>query len=41
MVSAKYGKALYLFYRTSKIFIGKIHNGHLLVPGQVLTFAIA
>ena len=25
----------YLFFGTSKIFIGQIHYDHLLVPGQV------
>ena len=30
-----------LYCRTSKIFVGQVHYGHLLVPGQVENFTIS
>ena len=32
---------LNLYCRTSKIFFGQVHYGHLLVPGQVENFTIS
>ena len=30
-----------LYHRTSEIFFGQVHYGHLLVPGQVENFTIS
>ena len=35
------GRYASLFFRTSKIFFGEEHYGHLLVPGQVEHFTFS
>ena len=30
-----------LYYQTGKIFVGQVHYGHILVPGQVENFTIS